>query len=407
MTGERSTRATSPLGILAVVIVATALAPLSMHIIIPSIPGFQDAFGVSYATAQLAIPLFLIGMAGAQLVHGPLSDRFGRRPVMLVGLIVNLLGSALCMVAPTIEILIAGRFVQAVGGCVGMVVGRAIIRDLFDRRRTASLLAYVTMVMVVAPMLAPALGGILDEWQGWQAPLAFLLVAGVIAFAATLRWLPETLAEPGGGLGFASIPGDFAFLLRQRRFIGYAFGLSFTSVTFFAFVGGAPYVTVELLGASPSDYGLFFMPVVASYMLGNFVSARLTQRVGIDRMITMGMIIVVTGGTGALLLHMSGHTTAVTLFGGMAFMALGHGFCIPNQLAGAVSINPRLSGSAAGLSGSLQIGMGALASAVTGALMADSAVPMAVVMFLGALGLLAVHVWGVLTAPAVAAGDGN
>ncbi len=399
MSGGASHRATSTFGILAVVIVATAVAPLSMHIIIPSLPGLQHAFGVSYATAQLAVPLFLIGMAGAQLIHGPLSDRFGRRPVMIGGLVVNLVGSSICLISPTIEVLIAGRFIQAVGGCVGMVVGRAIIRDLFDRRRTASLLAYVTMVMVVAPMLAPAIGGFLDVWHGWRAPLAFVLIAGMIAFAATLRWLPETLTEPAGDMGLASIPRDFAFLIRQRRFSGYAFGLAFTSVTFFAFVAGAPFVTVELLGAAPSDYGLFFMPVVGSYMVSNFLSARITQRVGIDRMITAGMIVVVSGGAGALALHMAGLTTPVTLFGGMAFMAFGHGLCIPNQFAGAVSIDHSRAGAAAGLAGSLQIGIGALAAAITGAILTDSAVPMAVVMFLGALGLLAAHVWGVLTAP--------
>ena len=405
MSGGTNHRANSTFGILAVVIVATAVAPLSMHIIIPSLPGLQNVFGVSYATAQLAVPVFLIGMAGAQLVHGPLSDRFGRRPVMIGGLIVNLVGSVVCLISPTIEVLITGRFVQAVGGCVGMVVGRAIIRDLFDRRRTASLLAYVTMVMVVAPMLAPAIGGYLDDWHGWRAPLGFVLIAGVLAFAATLRWLPETLTKSAGDLGLASIPRDFGFLIRQRRFSGYAFGLSFTSVTFFAFVAGAPFVTVELLGAAPSDYGLFFMPVVGCYMLSNFLSARITQRFGIDRMITAGVAFVVTGGAGALTLHLAGHTTPVTLFGGMAFMAFGHGLCIPNQFAGAVSIDHSRAGAAAGLAGSLQIGMGALASAVTGMVMTDSAVPMAVVMFIGALGLLTAHIWGVLTAPPIPAID--
>lgn len=392
--------------LLAVIIAATALGPLSLNIFMPSMPGLQDAFGVNYGTAQLTLIFFMIGLAGAQLMHGPLSDRFGRRPVMIAGLAVHFIGSVGCLLAPTIEVLIAARLVQAVGGCVGMVVSRAIIRDLFDRRRTASLLAYVTMAMVAAPMLAPTIGGFLEDWQGWRASFVFVLICSLLVSTATIRWLPETLAKPGLMGGLATIPMDFARLLRQRLFCGYSFQIAFTAVTFFSFLGGAPYVTVELLGGTPSDYGLFFIPVAGSYMCANFLSARITMRVGVDRMISIGCTIILIGGSAILATVLAGYLSMFSLFGCIAFISFGHGFCIPNGLAGAVSVDYRLAGSAAGLSGFLQMGAGAAASFIVGYLLVDTAIPMAVVIFIGGIGSMTAHVWGVLMAkPAIAAAE--
>ena len=397
MTQDRPAPPTNRRGLFAIIIAATALGPLSLNIFVPSMPGLQDAFGVNYGTAQLTLIFYMIGLAGAQLVHGPLSDRFGRRPVMIAGLSLHLVGSIGCLLAPTIGVLIGARLVQAVGGCVGMVVGRAIIRDLFDRRRTASLLAYVTMAMVVAPMVAPALGGLLDVWQGWRASFVFVLACGVLVAAAVVRWLPETLHASASIGGIATIPGDFARLLKIRRFCGYGFQIGCTSITFFTFVGAAPYVTVELLGGTPSDYGLFFMPIAGSYMCANFLSARITMRAGVDRMITVGcaVILLATGTQFALIA--SGYVSLPVMFGCMAACSFGHGFAIPNGLAGAVSVDPNRAGSAAGLSGALQMGAGALSSFIVGFMLDDSALPMAAMIFMGGIGSLGFHVWGVLT----------
>lgn len=259
----------------------------------------------------------------------------------------------------------------------------------------------MTMVMVVAPMLAPLIGGFLDVGFGWRAPLAFVLAMGLIVLAVTARKLPETLATPAADVRLAAIPRDFARLLRRRAFLGYAFTVAFTSVTFLSFVGGAPYVTVELLGGTPGDYGLFFIPVAGAYMVGNFVSARATLRVGIDRMISVGSFIVFCGGSAVLAFQLAGVTTFGSVFGCMALIAFGHGFCIPNGLAGAVSVDHSRAGAAAGLSGSLQMGLGALASVIVGATMADTAIPLAVGMFIGAVGTVAAHLWGVVLAPRI------
>jgi len=382
--------------LLAVLIAATALGPLSLNIFIPSMPGLQTAFGAEYGTVQLVLTLYLVGLAGAQLVHGPLSDRFGRRPVMLGGLALHLAGSLACLLAPTIGLLVAGRVVQAVGGCVGLVVGRAVVRDLFDRERTAGILAYITMAMMVAPMLGPTVGGYLDVWFGWRASFAFVLGLGALIALAAFRWMPETLAEPAAGGGLGGILPDFAGLLRRRVFCGYAVQVACTAMTFMSFVGGAPYVVVVLLERPASDYGLLFIPVAGAYMVANFIAARVSHRVGIDRMITLGVAITIAGGALGVGLHLAGPASALALFGSMTVIAFGHGFCVPNGLAGAVSVDPRLAGAAAGLSGFLQMAVGAAATFAVGALMAGSALPVALAMLAGTLVAAVAHGWGVL-----------
>ena len=390
--------------LLAILIAATALGPLSFNIFIPSMPGLQAAFATDYGTVQLVLTLYLVGLAGAQLVHGPLSDRFGRRPVMLAGLALHLAGSLACLLAPTIGLLIAGRVIQAVGGCVGLVVGRAVVRDLFDRERTASVLATIIMAMMVAPMLGPTIGGFLDVWFGWRAPFAFILLVGGLLSAATFRWLPETLARPAAGTGFATILPDFAALLRRRLFCGYAFQVGCTALTFMAFLGGAPYAVVKILGRPASDYGLYFIPIAASYIAGNFVASRISGRVGIDRMITVGTLVTIGGGSLGVGFHLAGEVSVLALFGPMTVIAFGHGFCVSNGLAGAVSVDPRLAGSAAGLSGFLQTALGAVGASLVGSLMADGMAPIAFTVLAGTLLAAAAHSWGVLTARP-AAGD--
>lgn len=384
--------------LLAILIATTALGPISLNIFIPSMPGLQAALDTDYATVQLVLTLYLVGLAGAQLIHGPLSDRYGRRPVMLGGLALHLVGSVACLAAPTIEVLIAGRVVQAVGGCVGLVVGRAVVRDLFDRERTAAVLATIIMAMMVAPMLGPTIGGFLDVWFGWRAPFAFILLAGGLVTAAVFLWLPETLAEPAASPGFASILPDFAALLRRRVFCGYAFQVAFTAFTFLGFLGGAPYALVNLLDRPASDYGLFFIPIAATYIAGNFVASRISARVGIDRMISLGTLITIFGATIGVALHLTGEASSLALFGPMVVIGFGHGFCVSNGLAGAVSVDPRLAGSAAGLSGFLQMALGAVGTSLVGSLMADSIGPIAFIVLAGTLMAGTAHVLGVLTA---------
>lgn len=378
---------------LAILVAVTALGPLALNIIMPSMPGLQTVFHADYGTVQLTLSLYLVGFAVSQLVYGPLSDRFGRRPVLLCGLALFVAANLLCLAAPTIEVLIAGRLLQAVGGCAGMVLSRAIIRDMHSRERSATVIAYLTMAMVVAPMLAPLLGGYLDEWFGWWASFLFTAAAGAVVLAIAVGRLVETRhpsAAPGGAAG---VIAGFRRLLTMPVFAGYAVQTGMTSAGFFAFLGGAPFVIVEIMHRPKSEYGLYFVLSAVGYMAGNFATGRLSARVGIDRLIGTGACLSLAASSLMVALALAGVVTPMALFGPMTLFALGNGLSIPSGLAGVVSVDPHLAGTASGCAGFLQMGLGAVASSVVGHLVAtsDNQLPLAAAMALTSA--LAVMAW--------------
>ncbi|HLT78498.1 MAG TPA: multidrug effflux MFS transporter [Ferrovibrio sp.] len=351
---------------LAVLVAMSALGPMALNIFMPSMPGLAVTLGIDYGAVQLTLTLYLIGLGVAQLVYGPLSDRYGRRPVLLCGLAIFFAGSTICAAASSIEVLVLGRMLQAIGGCSGLVLGRAIIRDLHDRDSSAAMIGYVTMAMTLAPMLAPALGGYLDIWMGWRASFAFCSLAGAIVFLWVLLVLPETLQPGGGGEGIAGLLRGYRDLLRSPAFCGYALQTAFTSGMFFAFIAGAPFVVVTVLGLPPSSYGLWFVVVSIGYLVGNFLTGRFSVRFGIDRMIAAGATIALVGIATQAVTGWLGLLSLPAIFLPMAVVALSNGLTLPNGTAGAVSVNPRAAGAAAGLSGALQMLVGAAAAVIVG-----------------------------------------
>jgi DHA1 family bicyclomycin/chloramphenicol resistance-like MFS transporter len=361
---------------MALLVGMTALAPLSMQIFVPALPAIQRAFGVPTGVAQLALSLSILASAVATLSYGPLSDRFGRRPVVLAGLGVFVVGSLLCSLAPTIGVLIVGRIVQLAGAAVGMVIARAIVRDRYERDRAASMIAYLTMAMVVAPMLAPTLGAILMDLADWRAIFGALTLAGImLAWGARLR-LEETRSSPSGGPSLTLLAGA-GRLLRSAAFIGYVLPSSFMMATFFAFVSGAPYFMIDVLGRSATEYGLWFIVVSVGYMAGNFTAARVTRRVGLDRMIVLGLVLALAGTALALGLIMALPWTPVLLFGPMMLASVASGLATPNAIAGAISVDPTMAGTAYGLTGFTQMTNAALVSQAVGMLQNGTPYPMA------------------------------
>lgn len=349
-----------------VLVAMSALGPLALNIFMPSMPGLARQFAVDYGTVQLTLTFYLVGLGLAQLVYGPLSDRLGRRPVLLVGLALFFIGSLLCAAAMSIEMLMIGRMLQAIGGCSGLVLGRAIIRDIYDREHSAAMIGYVAMAMTLAPMFAPAIGGYLDTLFGWRASFAFCSLAGVAVLVWVVAVLPESLTERSGGTGIMVLLGGYADLLRSPAFCGYALQTAFTSGVFFAFIAGAPFVVVTVMGEPPSSYGLWFMTVSIGYLAGNFLTGRFSVRLGIDRMIAAGAAV---GLVGTLALAAASWFYLLTLpaiFLPMVVVALSNGLTLPNGTAGAVSVNPRAAGAAAGLSGALQMLVGAGAAVLVG-----------------------------------------
>jgi DHA1 family bicyclomycin/chloramphenicol resistance-like MFS transporter len=371
----------------AILVAVSAIGPLALNIFMPSMPGLQGAFGVNYGTAQLTLTLYLAGMAACQLVYGPVSDRFGRRPMMLAGLSVFVAASLLAALAPTIEVLIGARLLQALGGAAGIVLARAMVRDVYSREKSASVIAYITMAFVLAPMVAPVIGGALDEWAGWRASFWLLCVLGLGVLAASVVFLPETHLNRGGSANGVSLLTGAAHLFAIARFRGYAMTLAFSSSVFFAFLGGAPHVMVDILHRTPVEYGLWFIAVSVAYMTGNFLSGRYTQRYGIDRLMLAGNLLTVAGGAICLAVALGGMLSPLGLFAPMGLAALGNGLVIPNGTAGAISVDPKMTGAAAGWSGFTQMACGAAASQLVGSL--QDGWPLAVFWFMAAASLLA------------------
>jgi DHA1 family bicyclomycin/chloramphenicol resistance-like MFS transporter len=335
---------------------------------------------------QLVLSLSALSIALATLAYGPLSDRYGRRPALLGGLVVYLLGSLACALASSMSVLIAARIVQAAGGCAGIVLTRAIIRDLYSRDESAVVLAYVTMAMVTAPMLAPAIGGALIDLTGWRSIFILGGLLGVLVLVVVYRELPETAPPKESRTGMRH---GLMRLVRIRSFWGYAAQLACSLGVFFAFLAAAPFLMVEVLGRPPSEYGLMFILVSGAFMLGNLTTARLSRRLGLNRMIVVGSVGSFLGAAVLLGCALLGYMTPLSLFLPTSFGAFSQGLSMPNAQAAAVSVDPQAAGAASGITGFLQMAFAGLVAQIVGSLHDGTAFPAAIGMTLCAAGALA------------------
>ena len=259
-----------------------------MQILLPALPVMQETFAISNDVAQLTLSLSMLAIALGTLFYGPLSDKYGRKPVMLLGLCITFLGSIACLFADTIEWLILGRFVQAFGGAVGMVLARAIVRDIYEAEDAARVIATLVMVMVVIPMLSPALGGELMARFGWYSVFTVIACFSTILFAVLLFKLPETLKESAPFEGVGAMLSTFALLLKSPAFRSYALCVSFVSVVFFSFISAAPEIMVSVLHRPPTEYGYYFVMIPLGFMGGNYATRILGKRLNINEMISYG-----------------------------------------------------------------------------------------------------------------------
>ena len=392
---------------IATLVAIAGISALNMNIFLPSLPSMADYFTADFSVVQLAISAYLGVTAILQLVIGPLSDRFGRRPVILWGSGIFIVATIGCLLAPTIEIFLGFRMLQATIA-VGMVLSRAIVRDMVPPNQAASMIGYVTMGMSLVPMFGPMIGGFLDSAFGWQASFSMVLVLGVLVLALTWFDLGETNQHQSTSFGaqFRAYPQ----LVRSRRFWGYSATAAFSAGAFFAFLGGASFVSSEVMGLNSKQLGLFFGIVSAGYMLGNFISGKFSEKHGINKMMLVGSAFCMLGTFIILTLFTIGLYHPMSLFGPMFIVGLGNGMTLPNANAGMVSVRPQLAGSASGLGGTLTIGGGAAVSALTGSLLdpAHPVFPLVVTMFVvSCLAVLsAVYVIHVAqTAPDLGASD--
>jgi MFS transporter, DHA1 family, multidrug resistance protein len=350
----------------------TALAFCGLHMIVPALPLLVPVFEDSPARVQLVLTLYLAGIAAGQLVYGPLSDRFGRRPVLIAGLALFLGGTLLCAVAWSLTVLIIGRLVQALGACAGIVLARAIIRDVYDREAAARGLALVMMAMSLAPAVSPAFGAYLAEWFDWRAIFILLGGLGAIVFAATLVRLPETNLNRVS-LDLAGMRQTATLLLRSPAFLGFALCSACTSASWFTFIAAAPQLLAQALGEPPSTYGLMILLPMAAYMLGNAAAARFAMRFGSLRLVIWGRALAFVAALAMALWWLAAGLDMWVLFVPIALSSIGDGLSQPSTMAAGLSIYPRLAGTASGLMGFMQMIVAALGTYLVGLLAYDSA----------------------------------
>jgi len=350
----------------ATLIVLASVQAMAMNMFLPSLPAMAAHFNTDYATIQLSVALFLATNAVVQLLIGPMSDRFGRKPVLLGGFVIFLIATLGCIHAPSVEVFLGFRRLQS-AVVVGMVFTRAMVRDIYDQDKAASMMGYITMGMSVVPMLTPALGGWLDEHYGWQAN--FWTFFGAAIFLMVLTWADVGETNTHRSSSFSQQFRNYPKLFRSVRFWGYAATTALTSGAFFAYLGGAPFVGTNVFGMTPSELGLLFGAPAIGYFVGNGLSGRFANQVGINKMVLMGGITASLGVGTSLALFYAGHGTPFSFFGLMTVLGLGNGLVIPNATAGMLSVRPELAGTASGLGGSLMIGGGAGLSALAGSML--------------------------------------
>ena len=357
---------------LATLILMAGLSAMIMNMFLPSLPTMTEYFDTKYRLMQLSVALFLAASAVLQIIVGPISDRFGRRPVLLWGLVIFLLATLGCIYAPNVRVFLTFRMVQA-AIVVAMVLSRAIVRDMYEQDQAASVIGYVTMGMAVVPMLTPALGGYLDQRFGWQSNFWVFLAAGVAVMALIWADCGETNRHKASN--FREQFADYPELLLSPRFWGYSLAAAFSSGAFFAYLGGAPFVGSEVFGLSPGRLGVLFGAPALGYIVGNGMTGRLAMSVGTDRLILIGASIATAGVSVSLALFYISLGTVFSFFGLMMFVGLGNGLVLPNATAGILSVRPKLAGTASGLGGALMIGGGAALSALAGSLLKTGSGP--------------------------------
>ncbi len=345
---------------LLLLVAMTGIAPISLYMLVPALPLLASSFGRDISVAQMTVSLYMVGIAASMIIMGPLSDRYGRRPVLLAGLSLMVLASLGCMLSATLPQLIVARFFQALGGATGMVISRAIIRDLFSRDRVSSMISLVIGVMMIAQMLSPLTGGLLDVAFGWRAIFYLITAASLVIVIAIALALPETRRPRPAGSGFR---GDVGNLMTSRAFIGYMLCQVLASQIIFAFAGGGPYIVVTQMGRSSAEYGAWFATTAFAYLIGNLFCVRFAPRHSLEGLIWFGLALQVGGSALNLVWSFAGLNQApAVLFGTQMIVMFANAFVMSNSAAGAISVRPEAAGTASGAMGFLQMGIGSLIS---------------------------------------------
>ncbi|WP_372023579.1 multidrug effflux MFS transporter [Tistrella mobilis] len=352
----------APLWLLALI---TFSGTLAMHIFVPALPEAAEGLDAAAGTLQLTISLYILGLAVGQLFYGPLSDRFGRRPVLLGGLCLYTLSGIAAALAPGAGSLIAARLFQAFGGCAGLVLGRAMVRDTSAPEDAARRLALMNLMVTLGPGFAPLIGGLLVSAAGWRSVLYALVVIGFANLVCAWRLLPETGRRAGAAAG-GSVLRHYRRLFASRAFLGYAIGGGCATTSMYAFIAAAPFIMTGELHRPPHEVGIYLGILISGVWLGSMAASRLIGRVSIDRLMVRANLLSVAGALVFLATTLSGMMSVTATVGAMFVFTLGVGMAAPAALTKAIGVDPRIIGSASGLYGFTQMAVGALCTSLAG-----------------------------------------
>lgn len=367
------------IGLTSLLTALVALGPLSTSLYVPSMPALAEAFRTDPALVQRSFTIFLVGFALAQLVYGPLSDRFGRRPVLFGGLVLYVAASIACALSSGIWSFLAARLVQGVGACVGPVIGRAVVRDSFDHAGAVRAYAFIGTALALAPALGPLIGGILQVWLGWQATFGFLVVYGALMLWLVRARLRETnpRRDPNA-TDVSRLVRNYRDLLTHRRYLGYLLPGTCAFGGLFAYTAASPFLFVDGLGLSPDVFGLLSVFTVSAYAFGSYLAGFVEGRIGGDTAVRIGAAATVGGGV--LLVVLSGELTLAAVIVPMMFFVFGFGLLLPASTASALQPFPRIAGSASAMMGFLQMAVGAAGSMVLSGIYEGTALSLGVVV---------------------------
>ena len=362
-------------------ILLASISALTMNIFLPSLPNIASDLNSSTSILGLSVGIYLASSAVLQLIIGPFSDQFGRRPLILWSLIIFCLSTlATVFVTSTAQFLLLRVFQAISASC--MVLARAVVRDTTESiEKAGSKIAYVTMGMALVPMVGPAIGGLLDYQYGWEASFWVLCLLGLVILMIAFFDVGETLSDHNQS--FLEQIKTYPSLLKSKRFWGYCLSSAFVSGAFFSYLGGAPFVGNEVFGLEPKDLGFWFGAPAIGYILGNFLAGKFSTKIGLDQMIFLGVTTALLGISISLMISFLGQGSMISFFGFMTLVGLGNGMSIPNATAAMMSINPKLAGTAAGLGSAIMIGGGAGLSAVANFILisGSSEIPLIILMW--------------------------
>lgn len=352
----------APLWLLALV---TFSGTLAMHVFVPALPVAAKSLGAGMGAMQMTVSLYILGLAAGQLVYGPLADRFGRRPVLLAGLSIYAVSGLAAAVAPDVHALIVARLFQAVGGCAGLVLGRSIVRDTAEPQEATRRLALMNLMVAVGPSVAPLIGGALATALGWRSIFYALFALGVVGFLFAWRLLPET-GSPGAALDGAALARNYRQLVGSRAFVGFSVGGGCATTSMYAFIASAPFIFVDQLHRPAHEAGIYLAILVSGVWLGSFLTSRLISRVRLDRLMVRSNALSVAAAFVLLGAALAGQLSVPLIVASMFLFTVGAGMASPAALTLAISVNPKVIGSASGLYGATQMAIGALCTALAG-----------------------------------------